>query len=173
MQQSEVIAKIKPPFRYLFDRYQYRVIGCRLFANSSNWIVVLESPSCGRFLVFQDRGEIIVALGPHGSPESATDGRWFDLAVIVEHLSQGQHMLEPIAGDPDQQMERLADILRPYMPQICPLWTDVVFGAAESELDRIGTRREAEIRAQDSHQWGNGSPSDQGFLSGDGDGRRN
>ena len=123
MREKDVIEKVRPAFRYLFDRYQYQVIGCRLFANTQNWIVVLESPSCGRFMAFQDRGEIIIALGPHGSHESATDSRWFDLAVIVEHLSQGKHMLGSSAGEPEQQLAELADVLQPYMDQICPLFS--------------------------------------------------
>jgi hypothetical protein len=156
MREKDVIEKIRPPFGYLFDRYQYQVIGCRLFANTQNWIVVLESPSCGRFMAFEDRGEIIIALGPHGSSESATDSRWFDLAVIVEHLSQGKHMLGSSAGEPEQQLAELADVLRPYMDQICPLFSSSVFEGAEDELDRIGTRREAEIREQETGSQANG-----------------
>lgn len=156
MREKDVIEKIRPPFRYLFDRYQYQVIGCRLFANTQNWIVVLESPSCGRFMAFQDRGEIIIALGPHGSRESATDSRWFDLAVIVEHLSQGKHMLGSSAGEPEQQLAELAYMLQPYMAQICPLFSSLGFEGAEDELDRIGSRREAEIRQQDAGSQTNG-----------------
>jgi hypothetical protein len=156
MREKDIVEKIRPPFRYLFDRYQYQVIGCRLFANTQNWIVVLESPSCGRFMAFHDRGEIIIALGPHGSRESATDSRWFDLAVIVEHLSQGKHMLRRSVGEPEQQLALLADVLQPYMDQICPLLSSVGFEGAQPELDRIGSRREAEIRQEDSGHQTNG-----------------
>jgi hypothetical protein len=156
MKEKDVIEKVRPPFRYLFDRYQYQVIGCRLFANTQNWIVVLESPSCGRFMAFQDRGEIIIALGPHGSGESATGTRWFDLAVIVEHLSHGEHMLASSGGAPEQQLAELADVLRPYMDQICPLFSTSGFEGAEDELDRIGTRREAEFRDQEAGGRANG-----------------
>ncbi len=153
---TDIIERVRPPFRYLFDRYQYKVIGAKRYANSGNWIVVLESPSCGRFLVFDDGGEIIVALGPAGSPDSATDTRWFDLAVIVEHLSAGKHMLESQPGDAEQQMTSLAGVLRPYMDQICPLFAPPNFAGAAVELDRIGKRREEEIRMQDMNGGGDG-----------------
>ena len=145
MLEAEIIEQVASPFGFLFEQYGYRAIACRLFANDGNWIVVLESPSCGRLLVLRDRGEIIVALSPHGSPEIATDGRWFDIAVVVEYLSRGQHMLEAQLDGQERELARLAGILQPYMEQVRELFALPDLGGAQDELDRIGQRREEEL----------------------------
>lgn len=142
---ADIIAQVAAPFHFLFDQYGYRTIAYRLFANDGNWIVVLESPSCGRLLVLRDRGEIILALGPHGSPVSATDGRWFDIAVVVEYLSRGRHMLEAQVDGQEIELARLAGILQPYMEQVRELFAAPDLGDAQEELDRIGQRREEEL----------------------------
>ncbi len=144
---ADIIEQVTAPFHFLLDEYGYRTIACRLFANDGNWIVVLESASCGRLLVLRDRGEIIVALGPHGSPVSATDGRLFDIAVVVEYLSRGRHMLEAQVDGQEIELARLAGILQPYMEQVRELFAAPDLGDAELELDRIGTRREEELSA--------------------------
>jgi hypothetical protein len=170
MNETEAIQKVQSHFGYLFDRFAYRVIACRLFANNENWIVVLESPSCGRFLVMQDRGEIIVALGPHGSPDSATNTRWFDLSVVVEYLSEGVHMVEDRPGDPERQMVHLAEVLYPYMEQVGPLFVGENFSAAAEEMDRIGRRREEAIREREAGNDGDrdGGTSNDGKQDDDG-----
>jgi hypothetical protein len=77
---------------------------------------------------------------------SATDVDWFDLAVVVEHLSRGEHMLESTGpGGPDEQLQRLAVILRPYMDQVRRLFAAADYALAEEDLNRIGRRREQEI----------------------------
>jgi hypothetical protein len=165
MKEADAIQKVQSHFGYLFDRFAYRMIACRLFANTENWIVVLESPSCGRFLAMQDRGEVIVALGPHGSPDSATDTRWYDLSVVVEYLSEGVHMVEDRTGDPERQMAHLAAALYPYMEQLGPLFMGAEFTAAAEEMDRIGRRREAAIRESDGGDGAGLSRRDDGYLN--------
>ena len=155
MIESDVIRQVEDTFPFLAKEYGYRVIACRLFANDANWIVVLESKTCGRFLAMQDRGEIIIALGPDVIADSATAGRWFDLAVLVEYLSQGEHMLKAHLDDPTLQLDRMADVLQPYMGQICYLFGRTDFISAEEDLNRIAKRREMELNG-DSSRDGHG-----------------
>ena len=146
MQETEVIRRVETRFAFLVNKYKYHAIACSLFANFDNWIVVLESVQGGRMLVMQDRGEIIVALGPHGPSSSATAVPWFDLGVVLEYLSHGKLMLGEIPGDPDQQMSWLAVEIHPYMDQICDLFGSAnAFAEARADLDRIGARREASV----------------------------
>jgi hypothetical protein len=141
----DIIGRINAEFTYLFDVYDYRVIAHRLFANQSNWIVVLQSPSCGRLLLMQDRGEIIVALGPNGDSTHATAVPWFDLGVVVEYLSAGADQVDSVSGHPDHQLAQLAGTLLPYMEQVLDLFGKGHFELVRGQLDRIGSRREREL----------------------------
>lgn len=142
MIHREIVEKVQNGFSYLFNEYGYQVAAYSLFDNSGNWLVILQSVCCGRMLVLQDRGEVIVALGPQAE---TTEGPWFDLAVVLEYLSQGQQMLERSLGDPDRQISRLAGELRPYMRQVSTLFVGPAFESARADLDFIGERREEEI----------------------------
>ncbi len=145
MAELEIVARVQRNFGFLFRRFGYRVIAATAFKNDGNWLVVLESASCGRLLVMQDRGEIIVALGPLGPSTNATAVPWFDLPVVVEYLSQGEDRPESPPGDSDEQLASLAGTLDPYMEHICGLFTTTAFDGAKPDLDRIGSRREAEF----------------------------
>jgi hypothetical protein len=146
MAENDIIDSVRRGFRFLFDDYGYRTIAAKRFENSGNWLVVLQSPACGRLLVLHDRGEIIVALGPLGPNTSATDVPWFDLGVVVEHLSAGKQKVFGSRGDPDEQMAWSADKLRPYMDSVCGLFEEPAFGEARPSMDSIGARRERELR---------------------------
>ncbi len=153
MTPSDIVEHVRAPFRFLFDDYGYAVIASRLYDNSDNWVVVLESTCCGRFLVLHDRGEIIVALGPVQT-QTWTDGPWFDLSVIAEYLSQGQDMLASTRGDLSRQLDTWAAALEPYMEQIRQLFSPATFGDAQADLDRIGERREEELRRHEGNSNG-------------------
>jgi hypothetical protein len=149
MAEPAIVERVKTEFGYLFDYYDYRVIAHKVFDNSGNWIVVLQSPSAGRFLAMQDRDEIILAFGPDGPSTKATGVPWFDLAVVVEYLSQGKDMVDPVSGHPQHQLAQLAGILLPYMDQVRVLFGGSrAFERARPDLDRIGTRREQELENQ-------------------------
>lgn len=159
MTQSDLVEQLKTPFRFLFDNYGYAEIASKLYDNSENWVVVLESATCGRFLVLHDRGEIIVALGP-AQTQLWTDGPWFDLGVIAEYLSQGQDMLAATRGDLRGQLDTWAAALEPYMEEIRQLFSPAVFEDAQRDLDRIGERREEELRQQRGGSNGHRPPAD-------------
>ncbi len=133
-------------FRYLFERYQFATIGLREYDNSGNWTVVLESPSCGRILVMRDNDDVFVALGPQGAPLKATENEWFDLAVVVEHLSGGVHLMPELTEETDEQLLILSASLLPYMDRACGLFATPMYEEARPALNAIGARREAELR---------------------------
>lgn len=159
MTQPDIVEQLRTPFRFLFDDYEYAVIASKRYANSENWVVVLESVCCGRFLVLHDSGEIIVALGP-AQTQAWTDGPWFDLSVIAEYLSQGQDLLATTRGDLGRQLAQWAAALQPYMDEIRQLFSPAVFADAQADLDRIGERREEELRHQRGGSNGHQPPAD-------------
>ena len=145
MLKAGITEKIENKFTYLFDDYEYRFIAGSSFESFGNWMAVLWSPSYGRLLFFQDRGEIVVALGPHSTPPGGMSGTWYDMAVVAEYLSEGEDMLTGLLGEPDRQLDWFAGVLRPYMARIGELFGGPAFEAAREDLDRIGARREAEL----------------------------
>lgn len=148
MTSPVILNKIKTIFHYLFDDYGFAVIAETYFESFGNWAVVLQSGDCCRIRIFQDRGEIFIALGPLWSPPSWNAGPWFDLTVIVAFLTQGKDILEYELGKPDWQLERLADRLRPYMEQICELFRENVFEQKREALELLQEQMNEQIWAR-------------------------
>ncbi len=136
MTHSTVMEQIKKYFGYLFDEYGFDVIAETYFESFGNWVVVLQSDDC-RVRIIQDRGEVSVAVGPLWSPPGWQAGPWFDLAVITAFLTQGKGTLEYRPGRTDQQLERLANLLRSHCDQICELFQDKVFQQKRVELELL------------------------------------
>jgi hypothetical protein len=153
------INSVRESFGFLFDEFEYEILNTTEFGSYGNWLVVLAAPASGRMLVLQDRGEIIVASAPPALGASATDGPWFDLAVVLEYLSSGEQRLSSMSGDPDTQLASWAAALLPHMAEISRLFGTELFETAQVDLDRIGDRRENELNSQDEESRGyDGTP---------------
>lgn len=140
MTHPTIVEQIKKYFRYLFDESGFTVVSETYFDSFGNWVVVLASDDC-RLRFFQDRGEVSIAVSPLWSPPGWQAGPWFDLPIVTAYLTQGQYTWEYAPGSTEQQLERLAGILRPYCDQICAMFRKEVFPEKEEELRGLETQR--------------------------------
>lgn len=123
-------------FRFLFDIYGFAVTEEVQFESFANWVAVLESPDC-RIRLFQDRGQLTLAVGPKWFPPGWESGPWFDLAVVIEYLTAGENRWEYRGGTTREQMEYLGDTLRVYWEEIHKLFQSANFQHKQQELRRV------------------------------------
>jgi hypothetical protein len=142
--QSEIADEIRRRFQYLFDEHSFVLGSERHFESFGNWAVVLQSDTCGRIRIMQDRGEVFLALGPQWSPLSWDAGPWYSLDVVVQYLSGGLDRFESTLGRTDEQLGRLAERLRPYIDAACKLFQGDTFEASTGELDALRQKIEDE-----------------------------
>lgn len=128
-------------FRYLFDAYGFTVTEEIQFESFGNWVVVLESTDC-RIRLFQDRGELSLAVGPKWFPPGWQSGPWFDLPVVIEYLTGGKSRWEYRGGTTREQLEYLGDTLRVHWEEIRRLFQGPNFQQKQHELRMVAQQRE-------------------------------
>jgi hypothetical protein len=143
--ESEIANEIRRRFDYLFSEHGFAFGIERHFDSYGNWAVVLQSGECGRIRIMQDRGEVLLALGPQWSPLDWDSGPWYGLDVVARYLSGGRDGFAPTLGQTDEQLERLAERLRPYIDQACSLLQEDSFEAKQGELDFLRQSIEDEV----------------------------
>ncbi len=143
--QSEVSGSIWRWFYWLVEGHGFTRVAELHFESFGNWVVVLQSDECGRIRIMQDRGEVDVACGPIWSPATWDVGPWYSLNTIVRYLSNGEEQLNPVAGEMEEQLEYLAEVLRANLRVICRLFSDDVFLDKKTELDALQQAIEDEI----------------------------
>ena len=89
-----------------------------------------------------------MACGPIWSPNTWNVGPWYNLNTLVRYLSIGEEQLNPVAGEMEEQLEYLAEVLRTNLPAICRLFIDDVFWDKKNELDTLQQAIEDEIWAR-------------------------
>lgn len=134
---SSIPNRIRNWFWWLFDDYGFTLVLEQLFESFGNWVVVLQSDVCGRIRIMQDRGEISLACGPQWSPVSWNAGPWYDLDVVIRHLSEGNDWFDSAPGDSEQQIAAIAGVLRQNMEATCKLFQEDMFWRKKSELDAL------------------------------------
>ena len=137
MRQRNEAELVKKYFHYLFSEYGFTIIDVKYFEDFSNWVAVLTSDKY-RLRFLEDRGTVTLAIGPLWDPPGWDAGPWFDLSFVIAYLNQ-----EPFAWDYDvlapaePQIERLSHVLRPYMDQICTVFSPDAFPEHHDELRRL------------------------------------
>ena len=137
MRCSMIMGPIKKHFHYLFEDYDFTVFSETYFESFGNWVVVLLSDDF-RIRLFEDRGDVTLAVGPLWSPPGWQGGPWHDLTRITAFLTQGKDIWEYKRGTTDEQLQRLAGILRPYCDQIRELLQEEVYQQNKEKLRRVG-----------------------------------
>lgn len=140
MKRSMIVEQISKHFRYLFNDYGFNVISETHFESFGNWVVVLASDDF-RIRLFEDRGEVTISVGPLWSPPGWQAGPWYDLTFTIEFLTQGKDLFEYEGGKTEQQLERLAGVLRAYCDQIHELFQEEVFRQKQEELELLVEQR--------------------------------
>lgn len=143
--QLEISDMIRHWFCWLFDDYGFTLVTEQHFESFGNWAVVLQSDKCGRIRIMQDREEVFLACGPQWSPVSWDVGAWYSLDTVVRYLSNGEDQFDPVLGETEQQMKRLAEVLQRYMSPACILFQGDVFWVKKCELDALQQMIEDEI----------------------------
>ena len=144
MASCKIVDEIRKRFRFLFDAHGFALASEICFDSFENWVVVLKSKEC-RLRIFQDRGEVTIAVGPLWSPSGWQSGPWFDLAIVIRYVSQGKDQWEYEGGNTDEQLKRLAEKLRPYCQQICWLFREDVFPEKRQELEKMQAKLDREF----------------------------
>jgi len=152
MAQFSPVDLIRTSFAYLFDKYGFKVVEQELFDGFGNWIVVMQlEPKC-RTQFRLDRGELFILFGPIWSPPGYEDGPWYDIDVVLEYLGgKNKEYINDHSRYPDsieEQMSKLALIVRPLLPRICELFSGNNFEIRKMELDQIYKKRMDEFWAK-------------------------
>lgn len=145
MLDPEVAHDIRRCFRYLFEEFGYALAIVRQYDSFGNWAVVLESGRCGLIRITQDRGEVFLAISPRWTPVTWQSGPWYGLDVVIRYLSSGRDRVEPAVLPPAQQLDHLATLLRPYVPQLCDLFEESAFADAREGLEQLRQEVEDEV----------------------------
>lgn len=139
MRQRNEAELVKRYFPYLFDEYGFAMIDERYFDHFSNWVVVLVSGTrkC-RMRVMEDRGTVMIAVGPIWDPPGWESGPWTDITTLLEYLHQGVFDITyNQMGPAEPQLTRLSVILHLYMDQICAICNSAVFSEHADKLQQL------------------------------------
>jgi hypothetical protein len=126
VKKYETVDRIKKHFGYLFMQYGFKVYSEAYFYSFGNWAVVLLSDHC-RVVLWQDRGQVFVDLGPPQPSPNWQAGPLRGLDFLIGFLTKGKETFEYEYGDTDEQLKRLAQVLRVYLDQICEAFHHGVF----------------------------------------------
>lgn len=141
MHQRNEADLIRKYFHYLFDEYGFTMIDVRHFNSYSDWVAVLASNKC-RLRFIEDRGTVMLAVGPLWDPLGWEAGPWFELPIVTAYLNQGIFTWEyDQLGPTEPQLRSLADLLRPYIDQICTMFSPDNFPKHEDNLRRLYDER--------------------------------
>ena len=130
---------------YLFDEYGFSVLREVMHSAFGNWQLVLESTQCGRIQFEEDRGQIFVSFGPRDwAPRGAESGPWHALGDVVNYISDGTGRFDldaiwrdgAVMASSDNQLRRLAVVLRRLMPRIREVFGGDNYLEARVELER-------------------------------------
>lgn len=128
---------VREYFHYLFEEYGFTFADFRYFDSFSDWVALLVSDKC-RLKIFEDRGSVMVAVGPLWDPPSWEAGPWYDLSFVIDYLTEGVFTWDyDKMGPAEPQLKWLADILRPYTDQVCTLFGLGSFPDHEDDLHRL------------------------------------
>lgn len=115
-----IINTIRTHFGYLFTEDRFEVYSETHFEAFSNWEVILRSRSYWlKFL--QDRGEIQILLASNVSVQSEMLRDWYNLDLILFHLSKGLCDLDKVVlefNNSESQLAKLATIYKSYSDSI-------------------------------------------------------
>lgn len=143
MHQRNEAELIEKYFQYLFTEYGFSISEMKYFEDFSNWLVVLTAAEC-RLLFMEDRGSVLLSVGPPWNPSNWEAGRWFGLGIVIAYLNDGVFpwYYWDQMGPAEPQMEKLSGILRPYMTQICTLFSPKAYAEHETELNQLVKKRD-------------------------------
>lgn len=131
-------------FNYLFTKFKFHIVNIRKYKHFGNWVVLLYSPDF-RIRIYCDRGEITLAIGPDWLPQNWEAGPWFDLAVVLEFLTQQQYDLRMTIKEAteNEQIMILSEYLENHIDQIRTIFSKKNFDKHKKRLNKIHEKKEA------------------------------
>jgi len=148
MHQRKERGLIEKYFHYLFTEYAFSFSEIKYFQDFSNWLAVLTATEC-RLLFIEDRGSILLSVGPPWNPSNWEAGHWFGIEIVIAYLNNGifPWYYWNQMGPAEPQLEKLSEIIRPYMAQICALFSPKVYTETEPKLYQLAKKRDEYLRS--------------------------
>jgi hypothetical protein len=144
MSENDIDNSIQREFNYLFTKFDFHVVYIRRFKHFGNWVVLLYSPDF-RIRIYCDRGEVTLAIGPDWLPQNWEAGPWFDLAIVLEFITQQQYDLRMTIKEAteNEQIMILSEYLENHIDQIKVIFSEQIFKKQQKRLNQLHEKKEA------------------------------